>query len=130
VTLLDACTTLCETVSTTLGPTLSELLMLGALAALGWWRARVAIKKVEAKADAGIAAAHERVSVAKEQTRAAIVQIAEIKGSLRPSAPTGPFEVVMSNVPSSAPSPLPPPPPAARFDEEPPTPQPPRRRTT
>jgi len=87
VILLDACTTFCTTLSQTIGPTLTEIIMFGALAALGWWRARKAISKVEAKADAGIAAANERASSAKAEARSAHVQLAEIRGSLRPAAP-------------------------------------------
>jgi hypothetical protein len=133
MTLLDACTTFCEAMSTTLGPTLTELLLFALTGALVWWRARVAIRKVETKAEAGIAAANERVTIAKKEAREATVAIAEIKGSLRPSAPSsgmsGNFEpVVMPTLQQGTPSPLPPP---SKLPEEfaRPTPLPPRRTT-
>lgn len=71
---LDACTTFCAALSETIGPTLTELIMIAAAAAFAWWRSRVAIRKVEAKSDA-----------AQQEARDAKLQLAEIKGSLRPS---------------------------------------------
>lgn len=95
---LDACTTFCASVKETLGPTATEILMFGAVAALGWWRARKAISKVEAKADAGIADANARARAARADAQSAHVQLAEIRGSLRPSSP-----LATPLLPSSAP---------------------------
>lgn len=89
--LLDACTSFCTTMSATFGPQITEYVFLAAGIGLAWWRARKAINKVEAKADAGIAAANERATVAKAEARKAHVQLAEIRGSLRPAAYTPPL---------------------------------------
>ncbi len=89
--LLDACTSFCTTLNATLGPTATEIVMFAATGLLVWWKARKAIQKVEAKADAGIAAANERVSVAKAEARKAHVELAEIRGSLRPASYTPPL---------------------------------------
>ena len=90
MTLLGALTRFAEALELTLGPVFSEILGLALLAGLGWWRARTAINtavgKVEAKADAGIAQANASATTAKAEARDAKLQLAEIKGSLRPAA--------------------------------------------
>lgn len=86
--LLDACASFCAALDQTIGPTVTELLAMGALAALAWWRARKAITRVETAATAQIASAHEQASKAKAEARDAKVQIAELRGSLRPVVPT------------------------------------------
>jgi hypothetical protein len=86
MTLLGALMHFCTTVETALGPMLSELIGIAGIAAFTWWRAKKAISKVEAKADAGIAAANERASVAKAEARGTKVQLARIEGSLRPAS--------------------------------------------
>jgi hypothetical protein len=95
--LLDACTSFCTVMHETLGPTLTELIMIGVLAAVGWWRARKHISKVEANAEAKIAVVAESASKAKAEVREAREQLARIEGSLRPAAITTPF-------PAAAPS--------------------------
>jgi hypothetical protein len=88
--LLDACTSFCDGLRATLGPTLSELVLFGAGIALAWWRAHKAIGKVEAKATAGVKIASERASLAETAANTLRVELAELRGSLRPaSAPPG-----------------------------------------
>lgn len=82
MTVLDACTNFCTALNQTVGPQLTEWICIAAVAGLTWWRTR----KVHAAAQAGIAAANEQVSKAKAEARAVTVQLAEIKGSLRPVA--------------------------------------------
>ncbi|HMJ10201.1 MAG TPA: hypothetical protein VK524_02290 [Polyangiaceae bacterium] len=88
--ILGAFIGLCQTIETSLGPVLSEIVGIVGVAAFTWWRARKLIThevgKATAKADAGIAHANEQASKAKAEARAVNVQLAEIRGSLRPSS--------------------------------------------
>jgi hypothetical protein len=77
---LDSCTAFCTSLSSTLGPQVTEWIAIAGVLALGWWKAR----KVQAAASAGIAVANEQASKAKAEARSAHVQLAEIRGSLRP----------------------------------------------
>lgn len=79
---LDACTSFCTALNQTVGPQVTEWICIAAVGGLAWWRTR----KVHVAAQAGIAAANEQVSKAKAEARAVTVQLAEIKGSLRPMA--------------------------------------------
>lgn len=69
---MDACTSFCTTLSATVGPSVANYVLLAGIAVLTWWNARkskAATKELTSK----LADTH--------------VQLAEIKGSLRPSAP-------------------------------------------
>lgn len=81
---LDACASFCAAVNDTLGPTVSEIVMFGVTGALVWWRARKAISGVAQTAKAGIADANDRARAAKAEARSAHLQLAELRGSLRP----------------------------------------------
>ncbi len=81
---LDACTSFCTALSQTIGPTLTELLMAGALAALVWWRGRKHVATVLAPVVA-------RADAAEAKASAAQLQLAELRGSLRPAALLSPL---------------------------------------
>jgi hypothetical protein len=80
--LLTACASMCTAIETAVGPQVAEWIFLGVATALGWWK----LRKVQATASAGVAAAQTEASKAKDAARAAHVQIAEIRGSMRPAA--------------------------------------------
>ncbi len=84
--LLGALVRFAESLELLLGPMFSEILGFALLTALAWWRGKkaitAAVSKVEAKADA----ANLSASNAKAEAREAKVQLAEIRGSLRPAA--------------------------------------------
>lgn len=74
----QACQTFCETLSTTIGPTLTDVVLVGAASALVWWRGRVHTAKVVAPLVVQAAAAEAKADAAH----------AELV-SLRPPAPPG-----------------------------------------
>ncbi|MBA3841084.1 MAG: hypothetical protein H0X39_00415 [Actinobacteria bacterium] len=99
--LLDACTTFCTTLTTTVGPTIANYVCIALVAGLAWWNARKS-KAANVQLTAKVAEAH--------------VQLAEIKGSLRPAAmvlgtsssQSGNFEpVVMPELGAGVPRPRP-----------------------
>jgi hypothetical protein len=84
--LLTACASMCTAVETVVGPQVAEWVFIAIAAAAGWWK----LRKVQTTASAGVAAAQTEASKAKESARAAHVQLAEIRGSLRPAALSAP----------------------------------------
>ena len=78
MTLLDACASFCVAAQSVLGPTLGETVFYVLGLALVWWRARVHVGKVLAPVVA-------RADAAEKKAADAHMQLAEIKGSLRPS---------------------------------------------
>ena len=81
---MDACTSFCATLTTTVGPSVANYVLLAGVALLTWWNAR--------KSKAGVKDAHARVADVQ-------VQLAQIQGSLRPSAPS---PVVLGTVSSAS----------------------------
>lgn len=90
--LLDACTSFCTALSATIGPTLTEIVLGGAGLLLVWWRARKHVATVLAPVVA-------RASAAEASAAEAHVQLAELRGSLRPAAyvvpPSSPVPAVL-----------------------------------
>jgi hypothetical protein len=76
--LLGACEQLCADLTATVGPSIVQTVGMVAGLVLVWWRGR---KQTQV--------AVEQASKAKGEARAAQVQLAEIKGSLRPVTVTG-----------------------------------------
>ena len=85
---MDACTSFCATLSTTVGPSVANYVLLAGVAALTWWNAR--------KSKAGVKNANAKV--ADIQVQLAAVQAVQ---SLRPSAPA-PVPVVLGTVSSQS----------------------------
>ncbi len=82
MTLLTACANMCTAVESIVGPQVAEWIFFAIAAAAGWWK----LHKVQATANAGVVAAKAEATKAKDSARAAHLQLAEIKGSLRPSS--------------------------------------------
>ena len=91
--LLDACLPFCHTLTSLVGEKAVELIAVVGGLVLVWYRGRVQTKAVAVRADDAVAQAQK----AKTEARAAQVQLAEIRGSLRPSilAPEGLAEAVV-----------------------------------
>jgi hypothetical protein len=99
--LLTACESLCTSLDETFGAQLVELAAIALGFVLVAWKQRKTIAAVRAEAREGIDKAHERASAAKAEARDAMVQLARIEGSLRPTAIATPVP------PSSSPAPEP-----------------------
>lgn len=76
MTQLDACAAFCQALSTTIGPTLTDIVLVGAASALVWWRGRVHTAKVVAPLVAQAAAAEAKADAAHAEVQ-----------SLRPPPP-------------------------------------------
>lgn len=79
MTTLDACTSFCAALGSAIGPTLTDVVLVGAASGLVWWRNRkhvaAVVAPLVARADAAEKSAHD-----------AQLQLADLKGSLRPLA--------------------------------------------